>query len=102
MNDINLNWVKITKGLPRVKYYSDDRAPTIEEIRKMIAYPDRRIKTIIYTMIASGIRIGAWDYLKWKHIIPITNEKGEIIAAKMMIYEEFRLQKIVNTSSMED
>lgn len=37
-------------------------------------------------MISSGIRIGAWNYLKWKHIIPITNEKGEIIAAKMMVY----------------
>ncbi len=86
MNDINLNWVKITKGLPRVKYYSDDRAPTVEEIKRLIAYPDRRIKAIIYTMISSGIRIGAWDYLKWKHIIPITNQKGEIIAAKMMVY----------------
>jgi hypothetical protein len=29
MNDINLNWLKITRGLPKVKYYSDDRAPTI-------------------------------------------------------------------------
>lgn len=64
MNDINLNWVKVTKGLPKVKYYSDDRAPTLEEITKLIAYPDRRIKSIIYTMISSGIRIGAWDYLK--------------------------------------
>lgn len=32
MNDIMLNWVKITKGFPKVKYYSNDRAPTIEEI----------------------------------------------------------------------
>ena len=58
MNDINLNGVKITKGLPKVRYYSDDRAPTLEETRNLIEYPDRRIKSIIYAMISSGIRIG--------------------------------------------
>lgn len=86
MNDINLNWVKIAKGLPKVKYYSDDRAPTLQEIRMLIAYPDRRMKPIIYTMLSSGIRIGAWDYLKWKHVIPITNVKDEVIAAKLVVY----------------
>lgn len=85
MNDINLNWLKITKGLPKVKYYSDDRAPNVDEIRRLVSYPDRRIKPIIYTMISSGLRIGAWDYLKWKHIIPICHEK-EVMAAKLIIY----------------
>jgi len=37
-------------------------------------------------MISSGIRIGAWDYLQWKHIEPITKENGEIIAAKLRVY----------------
>ncbi|MGE5821488.1 MAG: hypothetical protein ACM31M_02750 [Nitrososphaerota archaeon] len=32
-------WKKITRRLPRVKRYADDRAPTIEEIRKIIEYP---------------------------------------------------------------
>jgi hypothetical protein len=86
MNDINLNWLKITKGLPKVKYYSDDRAPTVEEIKHLTEYPDRRIKPIIYTMISSGIRIGAWDYLKWKHVKPIKNEKNDVLAAKLSVY----------------
>ena len=37
-------------------------------------------------MVSSGIRIGAFDYLKWKHIIPISDEKGEILAAKIIVY----------------
>lgn len=87
MNDIILNWVKITKGLPKVKYYSDDRAPTIDEIRKLLEYPDRRLKPIIYTMASSGIRIGAWDYLKWKDIIPIY-QKEKLVAAKIVVYSQ--------------
>jgi hypothetical protein len=56
----------------------------LEEIRKLVEYPDRRIKPIIYTMCSSGIRLGAWDYLRWKAVSPRTNEKGEIIAAKLV------------------
>jgi integrase len=86
MNDILLPWKRITRGLPKARRYADDRAPTIEEIRKIIEYPDRRIKAIVLTMVSSGIRLGAWDYLKWKHIIPIERE-GKIIAAKIVVYK---------------
>jgi hypothetical protein len=84
-----LNWNWIARGLPKAKSYSSsDRAPTVEEIRKIVEYPDRRIKPIVYVMCSSGIRIGAWDYLKWKHVIPIPNEKKpeKIIAAKLIVY----------------
>jgi hypothetical protein len=52
----------------------------------LVEYPDRRIKPIIYSMISGGFRLGAWDYLQWKHITSITDENGEIIAAKVQIY----------------
>ena len=86
MNDLVFNWKKITRGMPRVRQAANDRAPTIEEIQKLVEYPDRRIKPIVYTMVSSGIRIGAWDYLRWKHVIPMTNSSGEIIAAKLIVY----------------
>ena len=83
--DILVLWKKVKVGMPKVKEQADDRAPTLVEIKKLIEYPDIRVKPIVYTMISSGIRIGAWDYLRWKHIIPIERE-GKIVAAKIIVY----------------
>jgi hypothetical protein len=87
MNDIEVKWKKITLGLPKEKKYAEDRAPTIEEIHKLMEYPDRRIKVIILTMISSGMRLGAWNDLQYKHIHPIKSEgEQDIVAAKITIY----------------
>jgi len=43
MNDVVLNWKKITRGLPRGREAANDRAPTVDEIKKLVEYPDRRI-----------------------------------------------------------
>jgi integrase len=67
MNDLTINWKRISKGLPRAKNSSNDRAPTLEEIRKLTEYPDRRIKPIVYAMASGGFRLGVWNYLRWKH-----------------------------------
>jgi integrase len=88
MNDLTLNWKRISKGLPRAKSSSNDRAPTIEEICKLVEYPDRRIKPIVYCMASGGFRLGAWDYLSWRHVSPITNDDAEVIAAKVRIYAD--------------
>ncbi|TBR08516.1 MAG: site-specific integrase [Candidatus Nitrosotenuis sp.] len=85
MNDVTLQWKKITRGLPRGRRYASDRAPTIDEIQKLVEYPDRRIRAIVFTMCSSGIRLGAWDYLKWKDITPI-QQNDKIIAAKIVVY----------------
>jgi hypothetical protein len=81
-----INWKLTTRGMPRGRQAAIDRAPTVEEIQELIEYPDRRIKPIVCIMVSSGIRIGAWDYLQWKHVIPMTNSSGEIIAAKLIVY----------------
>jgi Phage integrase family len=85
MSDVPVTWKKISRGLPKIRRYADDRAPTIEEIQKICEYPDRRIKAIVCTMSSCGIRLGAWDYLRWGHIEPIRRE-GKIIAAKIVVY----------------
>jgi len=60
MNDISIAWKKITRGLPKGRKWADDRVTTLDEIRKIVEYPDRRIKPIVYTMVSTAIRLGAW------------------------------------------
>ena len=81
MADINIQWKKITRGLPKGKSYADDRIPTDEEVQRLLEYPDRRIKAIVYTMTSSGIRLGAWDYLRWGNIKPIEKKGIGVVAA---------------------
>jgi hypothetical protein len=85
MADLPVAWKKITRGLPRGRRYADDRIPTIEELTKLLEYPDRRLKAIVYTMASSGIRLGAWDYLRWGDIRPV-EISGKIVAAKIIVY----------------
>ncbi len=84
--DIEISWKRISRGLPRGKSYADDRIPTDDEIQKIIEYPDRRIKAIIYTVISSGIRVGAWDYLRWGNITPIEKDGLGVVVAKVIVY----------------
>ena len=86
MNDIIINWQKLNKGIPRGNSAAEDRAPTIEEIQKLLEYPDRRIKPIVLILLSSGIRVGAFETLKWKHIIPIKDGQENIVAARMTVY----------------
>ncbi len=74
MADVHVPWGKIARGMPRAKKFADDRAPTLQEIRRIGKYPDRRIKPVVYMMASTGIRVGAWDYLKYGHITPIERE----------------------------
>lgn len=84
MNDIIINWKRIGKGMPDERHSSDDRIPTMAEIKKLIEHPDRRIKPIVFMMLSAGFRVGSWDHLKWKHIIP-KFRNDVIVAAKIIL-----------------
>jgi integrase len=88
MNNIIINGKLISKGIPSGKKAANDRSPTIEEVQKVIEYPDRRIKAIVYVMISSGIRLGAWDHLQWKHVIKMNDQDGNLLAAKLSFIRE--------------
>src|SRR5918996_1200447 len=84
MNNITFNSKVVTKGFPYGSESSNDRIPTREEILEMLKYPDRRLKAITLTMLSSGIRVGSWEHLQWKHVVPI-ERNGVVVAAKLIV-----------------
>jgi len=87
-----VEWNLVSKGMPRGLKSADDRAPTLEEIQKLLEFPDRRIGPLVLTLVSSGIRIGAFETLKWKHITPLYRDKNEVVAAKILVYPSDREQ----------
>ncbi|MGD1054742.1 MAG: site-specific integrase [Nitrososphaerales archaeon] len=87
MNDVEngINWPKIVRMMPRAKKIGADRAPTLDEVRKVIENSDTRMKCIILLLCSSGIRVGAFDYLTWKDVDPI-QEDGAVVAAHLTVY----------------
>lgn len=85
MNRVNVNWKIISKGIRKGIRYSNDRPPSIEEIRKLIQYPDRRVKPIVLVMISSGIRVSSWTSLTWGDFSPIFKDET-LIATKLKVF----------------
>ena len=83
--DIDIPWKKVTRGLPKGRQAANDRVPTIEEIRKLVEYPDRRIKPIVYTMCLPVYPLGPGIFYS-ANVEPIFSKNREIIAAKLCIY----------------
>jgi hypothetical protein len=86
MADIPIAWEKITRGLPREKRYADERAPTVDEIKKLCEYPDRRIKLLVYTMVSfwyTSRSVGLFAMGRYIHLI---EQDGKVVAAKMIVY----------------
>ena len=83
-NDIDLRWKKI-KGYigSRRKRVKKDRPYTHEEIKKILDKANERERVVILLMASSGMRIGALNTLKVKHLQSI--DKYSIY--KIMVYE---------------
>ncbi len=88
MNDGGRHIVeKITKIMPRVRKTGSDRAPTIQKIRHMMESVDTRIKCIILTCASSGIRVGAFEGMRWGDVTPVADADGkDVRAARVVAY----------------
>ena len=60
MNDILLPWKRITRGLTKARRYADDRAPTLQEICKIIEYPDLEDQEMI--LFCECFPAAVWEY----------------------------------------
>jgi hypothetical protein len=52
----------------RARRFADTITPGLDEMCRIIDYPDRRIKPVVYTMLSSVMRLEAWNYLLWSHV----------------------------------
>ena len=97
MNDADqaVNWAKVSKLVPRVRKTGSDRAPTAEEVRRMLEAADPRTKCIILVCASSGIRVGAFEGLRWGDVTPVYKGqdgnaagggKGRVRAARLVVY----------------
>lgn len=88
---------RIARNLGRSRKVANDRIPTTHEIKKLIEFPDRRIKPLVLVMLSSGVRVDAWGLLHVKHVIPLDRdgqtlslmeeekEKEKVAAAKLVV-----------------
>lgn len=85
MNDVILNWDKITRILPAVSR-GQDRAIDIQEIRELCRYADVRARALILLMASSGVRVGAIPGMKIKHLKPRRDADSKLVAASLLVY----------------
>jgi hypothetical protein len=75
--NVQLNWRRVVKRIPpggRTK----KRAVSLEELRTLFETSDVRGKFIISLMASSGIRVGAWDWLSMRDLVPRPSGIGEL------------------------
>jgi integrase len=58
MNDIIMNWRKISKFVGKRERRNKDRAWNYDEIKKMLEKADERLRIVILLMASTGMRIG--------------------------------------------
>jgi integrase len=71
MNDVILNWVKISQYLGENTRKFKDRAYTTEEIQTLLTKADERMRVVILLLSSTGIRVGGAIDLKLKHLTKI-------------------------------
>lgn len=88
MNDVeegSIHWVKISKMVPKVRKIGLDRAPTKDEIRKLLEHADIRMRALILLLSSSGIRIGSVEHLRWRHLQEVVHDGKRF--AKLIVPE---------------
>jgi hypothetical protein len=84
MSDVQLNWKKIRRVLPRARRYALDRVPTSDELREILDGADLRGKALTLIFTSSGIReeaipsVRVYDY---SHV----KKEGHLVAGSWKV-----------------
>jgi integrase len=89
MNDITLNWKKISSFMGEHEKVTDDRPYTHSEIQTLVQNCGVRNRSIILLMSSAGLRIGALSTLRVKDLEPI--DKYQIY--KVNVYAKSKKSK---------
>ncbi len=71
MNDVMLNWKKVSNYLGENTKLFKDRAYITEEIQRLLTKADERMRVIILLLASTGMRIGAIPGLNLKHLTKV-------------------------------
>ncbi|MDG7011598.1 MAG: hypothetical protein JRN11_05925 [Nitrososphaerota archaeon] len=85
MNRCRLDWDFISRTIPKSRKWADDRAPTRDEIRRVLNLCTLRMKVAVEMMASGGFRVGAWDYMCVRDVEPVERD-GRVAAAKVTVY----------------
>ncbi len=85
MNDVILNWDKITRTLP-LSNKGQDRAININEIRELSRRADVRARALVLLMASSGVRVGSIPDMEIGHLKPMRDGEGKFVAASLIVY----------------
>lgn len=79
-----VDWEYVNQFLPKVVKSGQDRAPTSDEMRKVVSVADLRTKCLILFLSSSGARVGSVDYLRWRDLTEVESDGRKL--AKVTIY----------------
>jgi integrase len=68
MNDVTLNWKKLSKFKGKKRLVVEDEPYTKEQLRQLLDFADLRLKCIITLMCSAGLRRGAIPKLRIKDL----------------------------------
>jgi hypothetical protein len=83
-NDIPFSW-KNPLRLIHIHGTVKDREYTLDEIRLMAAKAALPIRVAILFMASSGIRIGAFDFLRVRDVAPLEID-GRVVCGRLTVY----------------
>jgi len=100
MNDVGLAWKRIYTFYPEKDNIHQGRGYTKDEIKKLLEYStDISTDFVILASSSGGLRLGAWNNLRWEDVFPIyvvdgkykielkNGEAGKTVCAGMIIYK---------------
>jgi integrase len=79
MNDIILNWKRISKFVHSDVPKSTDRGYTQDEIKQIIDFSDHRVTAVFLFLASTGVRAGSLRMVKLKHL----EDKGQVYKVKV-------------------